>query len=135
MTPKIKAVPMFAKFPSAITLSKKGVKKINEKMQNIPVLTIGTRTLAMIRPRILFLFLSKLYTKPAINPASVHLSKHTMTVATGLSGIKIAKVDGENKVISPLKKPNTAPDNGPHNTAAITMATKEILMLTRPNCK
>ena len=68
-------------------------------------------------------------------PATVHLSKHAITVPMGLIGINNAIVDGENKTIMPLKKPSTPPDNGPYNTAAKTMATSDRLILTGPNCR
>ena len=68
-------------------------------------------------------------------PATVHLSKHAMTVPMGLIGINNAIVDGENKTIMPLKKPRIAPDNGPYKTAAKTIATSDKLMLTGPNCR
>ena len=68
-------------------------------------------------------------------PAIVHLSKHAITVPMVLIGINNAIVDGENKTIMPLKKPSTAPDNGPYKIAAKTIATSDKLMLTGPNCK
>ena len=102
---------------------------------NIAVLITGTKKLDTKSPIILFLFLKALNTKPATKPAIVVLSKHASTVPTGLSGIKIAKVDGESKAIKPLKKPTTAPDNGPHNAAANTIVIKDKLILTGPNCK
>ena len=63
------------------------------------------------------------------------LSKHATTVPKGLTGINSAIVDGENKITMPQKKPNIAPDKGPYRTAASTIATKDRLMLTGPNCK
>ena len=101
----------------------------------MPVLIIGTNRLETIRPTILFFFFNRLKTKPDTNPARVHLSKHASTVPTGLTGMKIAIVDGDNKAMMPLKKPTIAPDAGPASTAAKTMATSEMLMLTGPICK
>ena len=49
--------------------------------------------------------------------------------------MKSAKVEGENKAIKPLKKPSIAPDIGPYKIAAMTIVTKDKLMLTGPNCK
>ena len=99
------------------------------------VLITGTKKLETSKPTILFLFLNALNTKPATRPATVVLSKQASTVPIGLSGMKIAKVDGESKAIKPLKKPTTAPEKGPHITAAKTMAIKDRLRLTGPMCK
>ena len=73
--------------------------------------------------------------KPATKPANVHFNKQAKTVPTGLIGINKPNVDGENKTIMPLKKPNTAPDNGPYKTAAKTTATSDKLKLTGPICR
>ena len=104
-------------------------------MIKIPVLIIGTNKLETIKLRTLFFFFNKLKIIPETNPASVHFNRHAKTVPTGLTGINTAIVDGESKAITPLKKPTIAPDNGPPSTAAKTIATSEMLMLTGPNCK
>ena len=103
-------------------------------MVNIPVLTTGTMILATIKPIVCFFF-KKENANPANRPARVVFNKHKKTVANGLRGIKIAKVDGEKSTNKPLKKPSVAPDKGPNRTAAKTIVTNERLMLTGPNCK
>ena len=129
-----KTAQMFG-YCSPTLASRSGLKKISEQITKIPVLIIGTKRLAMIMPRTGFFFLKSLKTKPATNPAIVHLSKHARNVPTGLIGIKMANVDGERSAIMPLKKPTTAPERGPQITAAITIVIKDKLMLTGPNCK
>ena len=115
----------------SLSISWKKIKQTTEKM---PVLMTGTKTLEVTKPAT-FLVLNNLNTKPATKPAIVHFNKQAITVPTGLYCINKPIVDGENSVIMPLKKPNTAPENGPYNTAAKTMATNEMLILTGPNCK
>ena len=131
ITPKIKKAPIFGNV-SLTPLSKKGRKKIKAKTEKSPVLITGTKMLASIKPTILSLFLNNLKTKPATKPANVHFNKQAKMVPIGLIGINKAKVDGENKTMMPLKKPNTAPDNGPYNTAARTTAMRDKLKLTGP---
>ncbi len=134
MIPKIRTAQMFGKSVETL-LSKKDRKNNKQNMVNIPVLIIGTRILASNNPKILLLFLRALNTKPATKPAIVVFKRQASTVPTGLIGINIARVDGENSAITPLKKPTTAPENGPHITAAKTMAIKDRLRLTGPRCK
>ena len=134
MTPNIKKAPTFGKV-SLTPLCKNGWKNSNAETTNIPVLIIGTNKEASINPTTRCLFFNKLKTKPAIKPASVVFNKQVTIVPATLMGIKMAKVDGENKTITPLKKPNIAPDNGPYNTAAMTIVTSDKLILTGPNCK
>ena len=136
ITPNIKKAPIFGKV-SLTPLSRNGLKNINAPMQNKPVLIIGTSALATNKPKYLPTvppsFSNKRYTKLAARPARVHLSRHTKTVATGLIGIKIAMVDGENNAIMPLKKPKIIAEIGPHHTAAKTTATKVKLIFAGPN--
>ena len=134
MTPNIKNAPISGQ-ASLTPLSKKERKNNKQNITNMPVLIIGTSAPEIRSATTLFLFLSKLNTKPATKPAIVVLSKQARTVPTGLIGIKIAKVDGDNKAIKPLKKPTTAPERGPHIAAASTIVIKDKLMLTGPNCK
>lgn len=115
----------------SISIGLKNTKQHNAKM---PVFIRGTSMLAITIPSA-FLFSNNLKINPATKPAIVHFNKQAMTVPIGLYGINRASVDGENKIMMPLKKPSTAPDNGPYNTAAKTIATKAILILTGPNCK
>ena len=133
MTPKIKKAPMFGNCVPT-PLSKNERKKMRQPMQKVPVLTTGTDMLAKISPKRRFFFLKSLNIKPAATPANVHFNKHTTTVPTGLMGINNAIVDGDNKAIIPLKKPNIAPDTGPHKTPAKTTATNERLILAGPIC-
>ena len=135
MNPTIRNVIILANDSSPAPPAKIGLKKIKQIAEKRPVLIMGTRILAKIIPSNWFLFFSALYMKPATRPASVVLSRHAATVPKGLTGINIAIVDGENKTITPQKKPNIAPDKGPYKTAASTMATNERLILTGPNCK
>ena len=134
ITPKMRNAPMLGNV-SPMPLSKKERKNNKQKTEKRPVLTIGTIKLERTSPTTLFLFLKILKTKPAAKPAIVVFSKQATTVPTGLIGIKIAKVEGDNKAIKPLKKPNIAPDKGPYNTAAITIVTNDKLMFTGPNCR
>ena len=134
MTPKMRNAPMLGN-ASLIPLSKNGLKKMRQNIVNIPVLITGTKKLDNNKPTSLFFFLSALNTIPAIIPATVHLSKHAKMVPAGLIGIKIARVDGENNAIMPLKKPTLAPERGPHIAAANTIVIKDKLILTGPNCK
>ena len=120
---------------SPTPLSKKGRKNNRLKAEKSPVFTIGTAKLERTKPTTLFLFLNNLKMKPAAKPARVVFNRQVMTVPSGLIGINIAIVDGDNKTINPLKKPNIAPDKGPYNTAAITIVTSDKLMFTGPNCK
>ena len=99
------------------------------------MLTAGTMTLAAIKPTSEFFFLIILKIKPANAPANVHLSRHTRIVAGRLTGMKKAIVECEKRAIIPLKKPNIAPDIGPHNTAAKTTGTSEILIFASPMFK
>ena len=135
MNPTSRKVIILANDSSPAPPAKIGLKKSKHIAEKIPVLITGTKILAKIMPSNWFLFLSALNTKPASKPASVVLSRHAMTVPTGLTGINTAIVEGENKTIMPQKKPNIAPDNGPYNTAASIIATNDRLMLTGPNCK
>lgn len=134
ITPKIKKAPMFG-YISPIPASKKGRKIIKLVNEKIPVLMIGTRMLIKIRAKYLFFFFNRLKTKPAINPAIPVFNKQTNTVPRGLSGINMANVSGDKRVIKPLKKPRTAPENGPNIAAAITIVTSEIFKLIGPMCK
>ena len=134
MMPKMRKAPMFGKF-SPTPLSKKGRKNIKQNTENNPVLTIGTRRLARIKPTRLFLFLNNLNNKPANKPANVVFNKHANIVPTGLIGIKMAKVEGDNNAIKPLKKPNIAPEIAPYKTAAMTIVIRDKLILTGPNCR
>ena len=104
-------------------------------MTNIAVLITGTKKLDNNKPATLCFFLSALNIKPATKPATVHFNRQASTVPMGLMGMNIANVDGENNAITPLKKPTTAPERGPHIAAAKTIVTKERLILTGPNCK
>ena len=115
--------------------SKIGRKNINAKIIKIAVLITGTKKLESNKAPALVFFFNKLKIKPATIPATVHFNKHASTVPTGLIGMNIAKVDGENKAIIPLKKPTIAPEIGPHIAAAKTMVTSDKLILTGPNCK
>ena len=110
-----------------------GRKNTSVKTQKINVFMTGTITPARMIPSSWFLSLKSLNRKPATKPAIVHLHKQAITVPAGLTGMNIASVEGENKAMMPLKKPTIAPDNGPYNTAAKTIATSEILILTGPN--
>ena len=132
--PKMRKAPMFGKV-SPTPLSKKGRKKIKQNTENKPVLTIGTIKLARIKPTKLFLFLNNLNNKPANRPANVVFNKQAKIVPTGLIGIKIANVEGDNSAIKPLKKPSIAPDIAPYKTAAMTIVISDKLMLTGPNCR
>ena len=134
ITPKIKKAPMFGN-ASLTPLSKKGRKNNKQTIEKMPVLMIGTKRLAIIKPIRLFLFLNNLKSKPATRPAIVHFNKHAITVPIGLIGIKIAIVDGDNKTIRPLKNPSTAPDKGPYKTAPKTTVTSDKLILTGPICR
>ena len=134
MMPKIKKAPIFGNC-SPTPLSKKGRKKIKQNTENKPVLTTGTVMLDKIRPSISFLFLNNLNNNPASKPATVVFNKQARIVPTGLIGIKMAKVEGENNAIKPLKKPNIAPDKGPYNTAAKTIVTSDRLIFTGPSCR
>ena len=130
----MRKAPMFG-YVSPIPLSRKGRKKIKQNIVKMAVLTIGTKALENNKAKPLFFFLIALKTKPATKPATVVLSKHARTVPIGLIGMKIANVEGDNKAIAPLKKPTTAPLNGPHIAAANTIVIKDKLILTGPNCK
>ena len=134
ITPKMRNKKIFGNC-SPTPLSKKGRKNNKAKTENTVVLTIGTRALDMIKPTIWFLFLNSLKIKPARKPAKEVFNKQTRIVIAGLMGINMAKVDGEKIAIRPLKKPTTAPDNGPYKIPASTMVTRERLILTGPNCK
>ena len=134
MMPKIKKAPIFGNC-SPTPLSKKERKNNKLKTENKPVLTTGTVMLARIKPTTLFLFFNSLKIKPAHKPANVVLSKQVTIVPKGLIGMNIAKVEGENKAIKPLKKPNIAPDKGPYNTAAKTIVTSDRLIFTGPICR
>ena len=134
ITPKMRNAPILGKV-SPTPLSKNGLKKMRQNIVNIPVLMTGTKKLDNNKPTSLFFFLSALNTRPATMPATVHLSKHAKMVPAGLIGIKIARVDGENNAIMPLKKPTIAPERGPHIAVANTMVIKDKLILTGPNCK
>ena len=112
ITPKMKKAPMLGKV-SLTPLSKNGLKNIKQNIVNIPVLITGTKILATTKPKIAFFFLNKENTKPATSPAIVVFVKHARTVPRGLIGIKMANVEGENRAITPLKKPSIAPDIGP----------------------
>lgn len=70
-----------------------------------------------------------------MTPARVHFNKHTITVPTGDIGMKKPIVDGDNKAIMPLKKPNIAADMGPPTKPAMTTGTNERLMFAGPICK
>ena len=133
MTPKMRNAPIFGNC-SPTPLSKKGRKNNKQKMENKPVLTIGTNALETARATTLFLFLIKLNTMPATKPATVVFNKHANTVPTGLIGMNNAWVDGDKRAIKPLKKPTTAPLRGPHTAAANTIAVKDRLKLTGPTC-
>ena len=135
INPTKRNIQMFGKAPLETLLSRIGRKNIKQKIIKIPVLIIGTNKLETMRPRILFFFLRSLKTKPEIKPASVHFNKQARTVPTGLTGMNTAIVDGDNNAMMPLKKPIIAPEIGPHIAAANTTATREILILTGPNCK
>ena len=134
ITPKMRKAPMFGKV-SPTPLSKNGLKKRRQNITKIVVFMTGTKKLDNNNPVNLCFFLSALNTIPATIPATVHFNKHANTVPTGLIGMKIANVDGENSAITPLKKPTTAPESGPHIAAANTMVIKDKLILTGPNCK
>ena len=134
ITPKIKNAPMFGNV-SLTPLSRKGRKNNKQTTEKIPVLMTGTKILAIIKPTKLFLFLNNLNNNPATKPAIVHFNKQAITVPTGLIGMKIAIVEGESKTIKPLKKPSTAPDNGPYSTAPKTTVTSDKLILTGPICR
>ena len=112
ITPKMRKAPIFGK-ASPTPLSKKGRKNNKQNTLKIPVFTIGTVKLAKIRPMRLFLFLNNLNNNPAKRPAKAVFNKHARTVPNGLIGMKMAIVEGDNKAIKPLKKPNIAPDKGP----------------------
>ena len=133
-TPKIRKAPIFGNV-SPTPLSKNGLKKMRQNTTNIAVLMTGTKKLDTSKPASLCFFLSALNTRPATMPATVHFNKQARTVPTGLIGMKIANVEGENKAIMPLKKPTTAPESGPHIAAANTIVIKDKLMFTGPNCK
>ena len=135
MKPISKTIQIFGKAPLETFASKTGRKKINAKTIKMPVLMIGTNRLAIINATVLFLFFNKLKTSPLTKPARVHFSKQASTVPATLTGMKTAIVDGDNKAMMPLKKPTIAPETGPAITAAKTIATNEMLMLTGPNCK
>ena len=135
MKPTNKKTQIFGKAPLVTLASKIGRKKIRAMIMKIPVLIIGTNKLAIIKARIVFFFLIALNAKPDTKPASVHFKRQASIVPTRLTGMKTAIVDGDNKAMIPLKKPTIAPDNGQPNTAARTTATKEMLMLTGPNCR
>lgn len=134
ITPKMKKAPILGN-ASPTPLSRNGLKKMKQKAENIPVLSIGTVTLARTRPNVWLFFFNKENTKPATRPATVVLTKQARTVPIGLIGIKMASVDGEKSAIKPLKKPSIAPDRGPYRTAPITMVVNDKLILTGPNCK
>ena len=134
MTPKIRKAPIFGNV-SPTPLSKNGLKKMRQNTPNIVVLITGTKKLDSNKPKRLCFFLSALNTRPAIIPATVHLSKHARIVPAGLIGMKMANVDGENRAIMPLKKPTIAPESGPHIAAANTIVIIDKLILTGPNCK
>ena len=131
--PKIRNAPMLGNV-SLTPLSRNGRKKIKQHATKIPVFIIGTNKLMTTKAKIVFFFCKSGKMKPATRPAIVHLLKQAMTVPTGLIGIKIANVDGENSAIMPLKKPTIAPEIGPPNAAAKTIVTSERLMFTGPSC-
>ena len=133
-TPKMRNAPALGNC-SLTPLSKKGRKNNKQKMIKMPVLITGTKKLDVNNAATLLFFLRALNMSPVTRPATVHFNKHAKTVPIGLIGIKMAKVEGENKAITPLKKPTTAPDRGPQIAAAKTIVIKERLILTGPNCK
>ena len=116
--------------PSAKSIS---LKKIKQPSANKPVLIIGTSAAAIGVATCLFLIAR--YTSEDTTPAIVHFSKHTSAVPKGDNGMKYAIVDGDNKAMMPLKKPNIAADMGPPTIPAITTGTKERLMFAGPICK
>ncbi len=134
ITPKIRKAPIFGK-ESLTPLSKNGRKNTRLHVAKIAVLIIGTSALDNSKAITLFLFFNPWKTKPATKPAIVVFNKHARTVPIGLIGINNANVEGESNAIKPLKKPTTAPDNGPQMTPAKTIVINDKLILTGPNCK
>ena len=131
ITPKNKAANILAN-PIETTLFRNGLKNNKLPIANKPVLTIGNNIDAIIAPKVSFLFLNNLKTKPETNPAKEDFKMHKKIVAIGFIGINMARVDGEKTTAIPLTAPRKKPANGPYKIAPIAIGIRHKFMLTGP---